>query len=165
MIAGFHGQHRFLSNFFPSPITYEGITYGTLEHAFQAAKTTEPVLRQLVRDAMHPAEARRLGRRVILRAGWNEMREQVMLDLLRIKFSNEELAQQLIDTGIEELIEVNHHHDTFWGVCQGEGQNKLGQLLMIVRQELNDQINKAVRSASRYAYPTTLSTLTSRRAA
>ena len=38
-IGEFDGKFRFLSNFYPSPIFYDGILYPTVEHAFQAAKT------------------------------------------------------------------------------------------------------------------------------
>lgn len=36
----------------------------------------------------------------------------------------------------EELIEGNYWHDTYWGVCEGVGENHLGKLLMEIRNEL-----------------------------
>ena len=115
-INSFHGRYRFLSNYYNSPISYEGLTYPTLEAAFQAAKTTDPVLRKQIAEAPHPAEARRLGRRLKLRLNWNAMRVEVMRELLAAKFSNLELASQLIETGDAMLIEGNPWGDTFWGV-------------------------------------------------
>src|SRR6185369_8674281 len=41
-ILEFQGDNRFLSNFFPAEVIYEGITYPTAEHAYQAAKTLDP---------------------------------------------------------------------------------------------------------------------------
>ena len=37
-------------------------------------------------------------------------------------------------------IEGNTWNDTFWGVCNGQGQNWLGKILMLVRSELNKPI-------------------------
>jgi predicted NAD-dependent protein-ADP-ribosyltransferase YbiA (DUF1768 family) len=39
-------------------------------------------------------------------------------------------------TGDEELVEGNWWNDTFWGVCNGVGENNLGKLLMKIRAEL-----------------------------
>ena len=44
--------------------------------------------------------------------------------------------QKLIDTGDIELVEVNSWGDTFYGVCNGVGENHLGKLLMKIRKEL-----------------------------
>lgn len=59
-----------------------------------------------------------------------------MEDLLRLKFSNREVANLLILTGDEELIEGNWWGDKFWGIYNGEGENHLGKLLMKIRGEL-----------------------------
>jgi predicted NAD-dependent protein-ADP-ribosyltransferase YbiA (DUF1768 family) len=61
-----------------------------------------------------------------------------MLSALRIKFKNPELRAMLLTTGDEELIEGNWWRDTYWGVCEGIGQNKLGKLLMQVREEIKN---------------------------
>ena len=135
-INSFHGRYRFLSNYYTSPISYEGLTYPTLEAAFQAAKTTDPALRKQIAEASHPAEARRLGRRLKLRPDWNAMRVEVMRELLAAKFSDPELASQLLETGNATLIEGNPWGDTFWGVSRGQGRNMLGLLLMDLRSVL-----------------------------
>lgn len=62
----------------------------------------------------------------------------VMRDLLQQKFSNGILREQLLATGDQELIEGNTWGDTFWGVCNGEGQNVLGKMLMNIREELRN---------------------------
>lgn len=61
-----------------------------------------------------------------------------MRDLLRIKFNDDHFGyrQKLIDTGDAYIEEDNKHHDTFWGVCDGEGENQLGKLIMEIRKEL-----------------------------
>ncbi len=71
-----------------------------------------------------------------LRPNWDNMKVQVMRDVLRIKFSAEPLRSWLIATENDELIEGNDHGDEFWGVCDGVGENYLGNLLMELRSEL-----------------------------
>ena len=59
-----------------------------------------------------------------------------MTEIVRTKFEqNSDIRQKLIDTYPEELIEGNYWHDTFWGVCEGVGENHLGQILMQIRRE------------------------------
>ena len=59
--------------------------------------------------------------------------------LLRQKFADPALREQLLNTKDSMLIEGNNHGDTFWGVCKGEGQNQLGRLLMKIRQEIIEE--------------------------
>lgn len=139
-ITTFRGDHEFLSNFTHSPLTYEGEIYPTVEHAFQAAKTFDPIERQKVRTAASPGSAKRLGRRVTLRADWETVKYDIMLALLRQKFSDPVLREKLLATGDAELIEGNTWGDRTWGCVEVKGKwvgkNRLGQLLMKVRGEL-----------------------------
>lgn len=135
-IESFRGDHAFLSNFHPSPIVYEGIAYPTVEHAFQAAKTLDVNERRLLAALDSPTKAKRAGRKVKLRDGWNELRVEVMTALVRLKFANPELKASLLATGDAELAEGNNWNDRFWGVCRGVGKNHLGRVLMQVREEL-----------------------------
>lgn len=142
MINKFQGKYYFLSNFSQSTIVYEGITYPTVEHAFQAAKSTSDKVRQEIAAAPTPNRAKHLGRCVQLRADWEDVKYQVMEDCLRAKFAIPELKEMLLATGDTELIEGNWWQDNTWGVCyckncQGKiGQNHLGKLLMKIREEL-----------------------------
>jgi predicted NAD-dependent protein-ADP-ribosyltransferase YbiA (DUF1768 family) len=45
----------------------------------------------------------------------------------------------LLETGDAELVEGNWWDDTFWGVCNGVGQNNLGKILMDTRRELRER--------------------------
>ncbi len=136
-IWAFSGPHRFLSNFYEWSVTYEGHTYPSVEHAFQAAKSLDPVDRVRISCISTPGGAKRAGRQVPLRADWDDVRIDVMHALLRLKFApGSDLAKMLLDTGDAELVEGNTWGDRFWGVCGGEGENNLGKLLMKVRAEL-----------------------------
>lgn len=133
-ITSFSGKYEFLSNFYYSPVTYEGITYPTVEHAFQAAKTFDVTERRRISEMKTPGMAKRAGRRVLLRKDWEAVKFDIMKTLVTQKFEDEKLKQLLLDTGDEELVEGNTWHDTCWGVCNGVGQNNLGKILMSVRK-------------------------------
>jgi ribA/ribD-fused uncharacterized protein len=136
-IDRFSGEYRFLSNFWPCEIKYEGKTYASTEHAYQAAKTLDIKERNKIRDAKTPGDAKRLGRKITLRSDWESVKLQVMEDLVRQKFfDNPKLGKKLIDTGEQELIEGNTWGDKVWGQVNGVGQNHLGKILMKVRQSL-----------------------------
>ena len=135
-ITSFKGQYIWLSNFWMSPIEYEGNIYKSVEHAFQAAKTLDPLERDYIAAASTPDIAKRRGRTVHLRHDWEQIKEMIMLDLLRIKFRHIGLRAALLGTQHHELIEGNHWGDTYWGVDHRlGGQNRLGMLLMQVRSE------------------------------
>lgn len=137
-ITSFSGPHRWLSNFWPAPVRMSGVVYPTVEHAYQAAKTTDPSLRQQIAAVRSPAEAKRLGRRLPLRPDWEQIKQPVMLACLRAKFRHPELHARLLATGDALLVEGNAWGDRYWGVCRGIGQNHLGRLLMQVRNELRE---------------------------
>lgn len=141
-INKFDGQYAFLSNFYDSMICHEYIFYPTVEHYFQAMKSTDLKIRKWIADAPTPGEAKRRGRAIQLRPDWEEVKEQVMLDGLRLKFKIPALREMLLETRSSELIEGNYWHDNTWGNCSCdkckdiEGKNMLGKLLMKVRSEL-----------------------------
>jgi len=133
MIDRFEGENRFLSNFYPSPVMYRGIVYPSVECAFQAAQLTAA---QAKFAQLTAAQAKSHGRRVKLREDWESVKLEIMEILLRRKFKDSTLRAKLLATGQEQLIEGNWWHDTFWGVCNGVGENHLGRLLMRVRDEI-----------------------------
>lgn len=153
-IDKFEGEYSFLSNFHSSPVTYDGLTYPTAEHAFQAAKDWRPQVKKRMAALATPGEAKKAGRgKVDLRTkdekwmnakplfvelgrGWNTERDNVMLGVVRAKFQDPELRKMLLATGDAELTEGNTWNDKYWGVSNGAGENKLGKILMRVRGEL-----------------------------
>lgn len=137
-VRGFEGEHRFLSNFYPSVIYYSLVRYPTVEHAYQAAKTLDLQTRQMISLAPSPGQAKRMGRKVALRADWEERKIGIMRTLLRKKFATKVMRDKLLATGSMLLVEYNTWGDRFWGVCDGRGQNHLGKLLMEIRKELGE---------------------------
>lgn len=135
-ISSFRGDYHFLSNFHPSPVLMDGAMYPYVENAFQAAKTLD-LTQRIPFESMNPSEAKRAGRRLQLRDDWEEVKPDIMLALVRDKFSRTpELATKLLATGNAQLIEGNTWGDRIWGVCRGKGKNLLGRILMQVRAEI-----------------------------
>ena len=81
-------------------------------------------------------KAKKAGREIICRSDWKEIKDSVMELALRIKFQNKVLCEKLLNTGNSELVEGNWWGDTYWGVCEGKGENRLGKILMKIRDEL-----------------------------
>jgi ribA/ribD-fused uncharacterized protein len=135
-IGPFRGEYRFLSNFAPCEILYEGIIYPTVEHAYVASKTKNRKIRAIVAGIPTAGAAKRFGRGIELRKDWFRVKKVIMVSLLRLKFQQPEFKAKLLATGDARLVEINYWGDQYWGVCDGTGVNMLGTLLMIVRAEL-----------------------------
>lgn len=143
-IKVFTGEYGFLSNFYPSPVLWNGVWCKTVEHAYQAEKTTDPQAKQYILASETPGRAKTLGRKVKigLRKDWDLIKVQVMTDLVRLKFHPMvKLSKDLVNTGDRIIMEGNTWNDTFWGVDlnTGIGKNVLGNILMQVRAELRSR--------------------------
>ena len=143
MIGPFRDENRYLSNFYISPFEINGVKYRTVEHFYQSMKTVIPGERVQVINANSPGNAKRLGRNVTIRNDWDEVKIWVMTLGVYSKFSqNRHLADKLLATGGEELVELNNWHDNYWGYCSCrkcinvKSRNKLGKTLMLVRNLL-----------------------------
>ena len=136
VIDQFRGEFHWLSNFYSCSVHYEGLTFGNTEAAFQAAKCLDMKERERF-FGLSGGQAKRLGKRVELRPDWEDVKIDIMRQVLKSKFNqNPELRKKLIATGDTELIEGNNWGDTFYGVCRGVGLNHLGKILMEVRKEI-----------------------------
>ena len=129
--------YKFLSNMEPCKVYYKGVLFPSVENAYQASKAVDFTTMGQFQHC-NPYEAKKLGKKVTMREGFNDKRLPIMESLLRQKFSylNPALRQKLINTQGIELIEVNTWNDTYWGVCRGQGENHLGKLLMKIRDDL-----------------------------
>lgn len=135
-IDKFRKEYFFLSNFYPCLVTYQGITYQSSEAAYQAQKTLDESIRKEF-SKLDADSSKKAGRELELRPDWDEVKLEVMYEICKAKFTqNRELTTLLLETGNRKLIEGNDWDDKFWGVCDGEGENHLGKILMKIRQEL-----------------------------
>ena len=136
IIDSFTGKYRFLSNFFPCKICFNNINYPSVEHAYVASKTLDRNIREHIATIDSPGKVKKFGRTLEIRDDWEEVKLSFMDSFLREKFSPEMILSEMLEaTGYAKLIEGNHWGDTFWGVCNGVGQNHLGKLLMAIRSE------------------------------
>lgn len=127
------------SNFSRHGIELKGQWWPTTEHYFQAQKFEDPDYRERIRTASSAKQAAELGRSraVPLRADWEAIKEDVMYRAVKKKFeTHAALKELLLSTGSEEIVE-NAPGDYYWGCGKdGSGKNRLGHILMRVREEL-----------------------------
>lgn len=138
MIASFDGEYRFLSNFWMCPVTYEGLTYPSAEHAYQAAKSNRPDIREAFADIKTAGLVKKLGQQIDIRSDWECVKINIMRRIVEAKFEqNPDLMEKLLATKPHELIEGNWWGDRFWGKDElGQGRNELGKILMAIRDDI-----------------------------
>jgi ribA/ribD-fused uncharacterized protein len=144
VIDKFKGDYAFLSNFYESPMKLDLGEVGlfsihNVEEIYQAAKAQTVAEARWVLKSQTPGIAKSRGRAVKMVPNWNDIKDSVMRMALDEKFKqNPDLAAKLVATGDAELIEGNHWGDTYWGICKGVGENKLGKMLMEIRDGLSN---------------------------
>lgn len=135
------------SNFSRHGFELDGYWWCTSEHYFQAQKfvTTDLGWFNQMRSVKTPKDVARMGRsrQHPLRQDWEEVKDEIMYRGVFCKFTtHQELRQILLDTG-KQLIVENAPHDYYWGCGKdGSGKNKLGEILMLVRTEIKNHVNK-----------------------
>jgi ribA/ribD-fused uncharacterized protein len=131
--------YYFLSNFYGAEFDWDGYHWLTSENAYQAAKVAPEARDDAWKSFLtcSPGQAKKLGRTVTLRPHWEGLKESIMADIIYAKFTqNPNLKKWLLETGDAKLIEGNYWGDRYWGVCNGTGKNRLGHLLMQLRDKL-----------------------------
>jgi len=139
------------SNFSQHPVTIYGRVWPTSEHAFQGMKSRNHATQEVVRAKASPGKAAHYGRSLLLRADWNNVvsgstlkllqgvlvKDEIMYEVVLAKFTqNANCRVELLSTGTATLIEAAES-DPYWGEgCSKTGYNKLGQILMLVREVL-----------------------------
>lgn len=130
------------SNFSWHGFDLEGYWWPTNEHYFQAQKFLGHSFMYEIREAKTPKEAAAMGRnrQYPLRNDWETIKDEIMLRGVYRKFTlHVEIRQILLETQ-EELIIENSPIDYYWGCgADGTGHNKLGKILMKVREILKNQ--------------------------
>lgn len=139
-IYGFFGNFRWLSNFYllDTPIIYEDMAYPSAEHAYQAAKSLDRHVRQKISEIKLPRDVKSFAKTITLRDDWEKNKLFVMTDIVTLKFHDINLRNKLLNTGSLYLEETNSWGDTYWGVCDGRGENYLGKILMMIRSDIRE---------------------------
>jgi ribA/ribD-fused uncharacterized protein len=132
------------SNFFHAPILIDGKVWPTSEHYFQAMKFSgiDEEYAERIRLSPKPGKAFFMGRRKQAREDWGEVKNEVMKNALRAKFTqHQELRQELLKTDNGNIIQ-RCGHDKYWGDgYPDKGENMLGKLLMEIREEIKIRIH------------------------
>lgn len=136
-ISGFKGEWRFLSNFYDTPVLFDGLIYPSVENAYQAAKSLDENVRKKFLS-ISSRDSKSLGKKINIRKDWDNIKLRIMFDLVLDKFTrNDYLSWKLKNTGDLYIEESNWWGDKFWGTCNGFGENNLGKILMEVRDKIN----------------------------
>ena len=147
-------QDSCLSNYYECEVFYDGRLYSSSEAAYQSMKTTDTVIRDKF-IGLTPDESKQLGRSLIIRPDWNDVKIQLMYDIIYAKFTqNKECRDYLINLDYDLIVEdTTGWHDNIWGICtcskcQGKGTNYLGRLLSKLKTDLlTNGFNKDIRRA------------------
>lgn len=129
------------SNFYETEIIIDGKVYKSSEHYYQSQKFDDPEAKEYVRLQPSPKLAKKATFReeFKIKDNWNEIKEEVMLKALRMKFQKPKLKNLLLNTGNDEIVEYSTK-DWYWGSGSDyTGQNRLGKLIMKVREEIRSQ--------------------------
>jgi len=122
----FRGIFWFLSNMCPNSLGY------CVEVEYQKAKCTDPADQARFVGVTNGFIAKKIGKTVRLRPDWDQVKLQIMEDLVSKKFSDPVFMAKL--QAIKgEIVEENWWGDQFWGVSNGVGLNHLGRILMKIR--------------------------------
>ena len=145
MIISFQGDYHFLSNFYEAPLLFDGRQYRNSESAYQAAKFPTDQFRF---SDLTGAQAKKLAKenKAFIRADWEEVNLGVMIEVVHAKFTQSiELRTNLVATFPQPIVEGNNWNDYFWGVCDGQGENWLGRILMAERCYWLEMANNGYR--------------------
>lgn len=127
------------SNFSKHGIEVDGVWWPTVEHYFQAQKFEDKGYQEKIRTAHTSKQAAELGRsrKVPIRDDWETVKDEVMFSAVLKKFkTHQSLLALLLSTGDQDIVE-NAPGDYYWGIGKnGTGHNKLGKILVSVRQQL-----------------------------
>ncbi len=145
MIKEFQDEYRWLSNFAPVEINFNGMIFSSVEHGYMSEKSNDLEWKKFCSDSTnHPVKVKRKSKKIVLRDDWETIKVNVMRELLVLKFSQKPYKELLLDTGNIYIQEGNKWGDTFWGVDlkTNIGENNLGKLIMSIREELKKEKEK-----------------------
>ena len=129
------------TNFAMYTVQIDGSTWPTTEHYFQAQKFVGTPYAQAICHLATPREAFDFTRKPEVhfwrRSDWEQVKEDIMKKALLAKFTqHNDLRLSLLGTRNRKLVE-HTSNDNYWGDGgDGSGKNRLGYLLMSVREEL-----------------------------
>lgn len=138
-------KFSFMSNFYPSKLLIDGKEYWHVEGYYQSQKFAEinKSAEDHIRTALSPALCKKVAYSYPLppsrKKEWDEgLKDKIMKRGVLCKFITDKyLTESLISTGDTMLIEDNIYDEYWANGTGGRGLNKLGDILMNVRNVLN----------------------------
>lgn len=137
------------SNLYRRDVDFEGETFPTSEHAYQAGKARKAAVRKWLMEAPSPALLAMAAHGLYywdIAPGWSTSKFDRMRRVLYAKFTQHtDLRELLLSTGDARLVEsatVDNEVNRLWGEVNGVGRNMLGVLLMELRSELRAEAEK-----------------------
>lgn len=139
---GFYPREFYcLDNFSAFGIVYDdGVYYQTVEHCYQSLsfKGSDDDIAEAIKDihSAHDAKQMAITHMNKRRLDWNNIKVDVMVDLLRLKMRQHPyVVKKLLQTR-DYLIVEDSPYDSFWGIGpDGSGENHLGRIWMRLRDE------------------------------
>ena len=149
------GEYKTFDNQAEYPIQINDTKYPSVEHYFQAQKALEFDDKEIYEKIMKTPSGKAvkaLGKKVrnFIKELWDSKRLEIMMKGIRAKFiQHPELQKQLLETGIKKIGEADPRN-TYWGIgtsintelskdpSKWKGQNQLGKILMILRDEFKE---------------------------
>lgn len=139
---GTRDKYGCFSNFSRHGFELDGVYWPTSEHYFQGQKFVGTPHADQIRLAKTPKDAAKMGRdrQRPLRSDWEQVKDSIMEKAVLKKFTTHaDIKEILLATGNEEIVE-NSPIDYYWGCgADGSGKNRLGQILMQVRETIRNQ--------------------------
>ena len=143
-VIGFYPREFYpLDNFSSFKVEWNGYLYASLEEAYQAASFmgSDEELVEKVKKSHSADEAQRIAyaNRDKQRTDWNEVKLEIMEELLRLKVEqNPYVKKKLLQTE-NYLIVEDSPKDSYWGWGEDrQGENHLGKLWMKLRNEIRN---------------------------
>ena len=152
-VDAFAGARDKLSNFFPCKVNLSGTEYKSSEHAYQAQKASmcaRPDIAEEIINASSAFQVKQISKRIGCSKSWDQENEKILEKVVRAKVASDvSVKDYLLQTGDKVLAEAVPH-DSFWGTGLTKeatmhtakeawpGQNKMGQIMMRIRKELQE---------------------------
>ena len=125
-----------LSNMYLCDVEWCGNIFKSVEHAYMSAKSLDESWVEFCLKTASPYDVKKQSRKVTLREDWEDIKDDVMWELLWKKWNIPTLKEYLLSAGDEELVEGNTWKDTYWGYDTNlqHGENRLGFYIMEIRK-------------------------------
>jgi ribA/ribD-fused uncharacterized protein len=139
----FHSKspdYGWLSNFDQrGSFIIDGESWRTVEHYYQAQKFADPDLRRRIQAEKTAIATKKLAQSHAgqVREDWDQVKETVMRRALGAKFGQSRVLRNLLLKTGETILVHQSSSDAYWGrSADGAGLNRLGEILMEVREAL-----------------------------